>query len=255
MVNTASQVKKEIQAKRNREHAPLLQRFFKTGKGEYAEGDIFYGLTVPESRIIAKKFFDLPFTEIPKLLHSKIHEERAIALFILVEQFKKADEKMKKKIVDFYLSSTRWINNWDLVDLSSHKILGEYLVDKDAKILLKMAKSKNLWERRIAIVSAFAFIRRGKLKESFHLAEMLLKDSHDLMHKAVGWMLREAGKKDRVPLEVFLDTHAHHMPRTMLRYAIEKFSPAERQFYLSRKNFACGTAFAQQKKKSGMSRG
>lgn len=245
---TALQVQKEIKAKRNPQKAVLLQRFFKTGKGEYAEGDIFYGLTVPQSRIIAKKFFDLPFTEIPKLLHSKIHEERAIALFILVEQFDKADEKNKKKIFDFYLASTKWINNWDLVDLSSYKIVGEYLVDKDAKILTKLAKSKNLWEKRIAIVSTFAFIRRGKLKESFRLAEMLMHDKHDLMHKAVGWMLREAGKRDEVPLKVFLDTFAFTMPRTMLRYAIEKFPPRERQFYLSRKNFLCGTALSQKKK-------
>lgn len=233
---SALQVQKETKAKRNLQKAALLQRFFKTGKGEYAEGDIFYGLTVPESRVIAKKFGDLSFEEIQKLLYSKIHEERAIALFILVHQFKKADEKTKKKIFDFYLASTKWINNWDLVDLSSYKIVGEYLVDKNPAILTKLAKSKNLWERRIAIVSTFAFIRQGKLKESFRLAEMLLHDPHDLMHKAVGWMLREAGKRDRVPLEVFLETHAAHMPRTMLRYAIERFSPGERKYYLKKKN-------------------
>lgn len=228
-----SQVKKIV----NKEKAKLLSRYFKTGKGEYAEGDIFVGLMVPQARLIAKDFFHLSLSDIKKLLQSKIHEERLIALFILVRQFQKADEKKKKIIFDLYLRSTKYINNWDLVDLSSHKIVGEYLLDKDTKILYSLAKSKNIWERRIAIISTFAFIRKGKFRESLRLAEILLHDNHDLLHKAVGWMLREIGKKDIVPLEIFLEEHASHMPRTMLRYAIEKMPASQRTYFLSRKNF------------------
>lgn len=237
MKNNITKIKTEIKEKQNKEKAKLLSRYFKTGKGEYAEGDIFVGLMVPQSRLIAKEFFDISLSEVEELLHSKIHEERLIALFILVHQFQKADEKKKKIIFDLYLHSTKCINNWDLVDLSSHKIVGEYLLDKNTKILHTLSKSKNIWERRIAIISTFAFIRKGKFKESFQLAELLLHDTHDLIHKAVGWMLREIGKKDTVPLEIFLEEHASHMPRTMLRYAIEKMPASQRTYFLSKKNF------------------
>lgn len=235
MVKTVKDLKKVIKEKQNPQKALVLQSFFKTGKGQYAEGDIFYGLTVPESRVLAKEFQDIAFEEISELLYSKIHEERLIALFLLVEKFQKGDEKQKKKVVDFYLASMAWINNWDLVDTSAYKILGEYLLDKDTKILTQLVQSQDLWEKRIAIVSTFAFIRKGKLNETFRLAKILMHDSHDLIHKAVGWMLREAGKRDRIPLEVFLEEYASRMPRTMLRYAIEKFTPSERNYFLKKK--------------------
>lgn len=235
MVKNANTLKKAIKDKQNPQKAVILQSFFKTGKGQYAEGDIFYGLTVPESRILARQFQDIAFEEIPKLLHSKIHEERLIALFLLIEKFQKGDEKQKKKVVDFYLASTAWINNWDLVDTSAYKILGEYLLDKETKILTRLVLSKDLWEKRIAIVATFAFIRKGRLDETFRFAKILMHDSHDLIHKAMGWMLREAGKRDRIPLEVFLEEYASVMPRTMLRYAIEKFSPVEKNYYLKKK--------------------
>ncbi len=231
MVN-ALDVKKALLSKKNPAKAMFLQRFFKTGKGEYAEGDIFYGISVPESRSIAKQFQDLPFAQIPKLLHSKIHEERLVALYILIFHFDKSDDIKRKKIVDFYLTSSAWVNNWDLVDASAYHILGKYLLDKDKKILSGLAVSSYIWERRIAIVCTYAFIKKGDLRHTFKIAKILLKDRHDLIHKAVGWMLREAGKRDRVPLEVFLEKYASKMPRTMLRYAIEKFSPAERQYFL-----------------------
>jgi len=216
--------------------AKLLQGYFKTGKGEYGEGDIFLGLTVPVSRKIAVEFKNLPFPEIAKLLESKFHEERLIALLILVHKFNKGDEETKKKIYEFYLKNTRGINNWDLVDLSSHEIIGRYLLEKDKGILIKLAKSKNIWERRIACISTFEFIRNNKLDISLELAEMLLQDKHDLMHKAVGWMLREIGKRDLKTEIEFLDKHYKKMPRTMLRYAIEKFPEKLRVFYLKKED-------------------
>lgn len=235
MVKTVKTLKKVIKEKQNPQKALILQSFFKTGKGQYAEGDIFYGLTVPESRVLAKEFQDVAFEEIPELLHSKIHEERLIALFLLIEKFQKGNEKQKKKVVDFYLDSTAWINNWDLVDTSAYKILGDYLLEKETKILTRLVQSQDLWEKRIGIVSTFAFIRKGRLDETFRLAKILMQDNHDLIHKAVGWMLREAGKRDRIPLEVFLEEYAAQMPRTMLRYAIEKFNLQERNYYLKKK--------------------
>ncbi len=235
MVKTVKTLKKVIKEKQNPQKARVLQSFFKTGKGQYAEGDIFYGLSVPESRVLAKEFQDVAFEEIPELLHSKIHEERLIALFLLIEKFQKGDALQKKKVVDFYLDSTAWINNWDLVDTSAYKILGEYLLEKETKILTRLVQSKDLWEKRIGIVATFAFIRKGRLDETFRLAKILMKDNHDLIHKAVGWMLREAGKRDRIPLEVFLEEYAAQMPRTMLRYAIEKFNLQERNYYLKKK--------------------
>lgn len=235
MVKTVKTLKKVIKEKQNPQKARVLQSFFKTGKGQYAEGDIFYGLSVPESRVLAKEFQDVAFEEIPELLHSKIHEERLIALFLLIEKFQKGDALQKKKVVDFYLDSTAWINNWDLVDTSAYKVLGEYLLEKETKILTRLVQSKDLWEKRIGIVATFAFIRKGRLDETFRLAKILMKDNHDLIHKAVGWMLREAGKRDRIPLEVFLEEYAAQMPRTMLRYAIEKFNLQERNYYLKKK--------------------
>lgn len=210
-------------------------RFFKTGKGEYGEGDLFLGIMVPVQRSIAKQFWkELTLNDVRSLLKNRYHEVRLIALMILIEQMKKADEKMKKKIFDLYLASTKYINNWDLVDLSSHRIVGEYLQDKDRSILYELARSPLLWNRRISIISCFAFIRSGDYRDALALSELLLKDKHDLMHKAVGWMLREIGKKDRAMEEQFLRKHAKTMPRTMLRYAIEKFDDETRKAYLAR---------------------
>jgi 3-methyladenine DNA glycosylase AlkD len=210
----------------------LLAGYFKTKKGEYGEGDVFLGVTVPEQRKIAKQFSDLAIAEIQKLLKSKIHEHRLTALIILVSQFRKADEKIRKKIFDFYLKNIKYINNWDLVDLSSHEIVGAYLLNKPRDVLHRLAESKNIWSRRIAVVSTYHFIYRKDFADTLAIAEKLLGDDHDLLHKAVGWMLREVGKRDQKVLRRFLDKHATKMPRTTLRYAIEKFPESDRKKYL-----------------------
>ena len=223
----------ELTALANPEKASQLQRFFKTAKGEYAEGDIFLGITVPQIRIIAKKYTDLTYKEIQQLLNSKFHEERLAALLILVRKFKKTkDQKEKQFIYNFYLKNTRGINNWDLVDLSAPNIVGEFLFDKDKSILRQLAISKNIWERRIAVLATFPLIKKRKFGESLALSQILINDPHDLIHKAVGWMLREVGKKDINVLETFLKDKYNQMPRTMLRYAIEKFPEEKRQMYL-----------------------
>lgn len=228
------EIVKEMQKLTNPPKAKLLQGFFKTGKGEYGEGDVFLGITVPETRKIAKKHVAMQLNEVSELLHSKIHEHRLVALLILVEKFKKTDENGKKKICDFYLENSKNVNNWDLVDLSSHKIVGQYLLDKNKNILYKLARSNNLWQRRIAIIATFSFIKEGKFADSFKIAEMLLGDRHDLIHKAVGWMLREIGKKDQKAEEKFLMKHYRKIPRTMLRYAIERFDDKKRKFYMKK---------------------
>lgn len=212
-----------------------MAHYFKTGKGEYAEGDVFIGITVPVQRTIAKKYRDLPLTDIEKLLHSNIHEYRLTALFILCDQLKKADEVMKETYFDFYLSNTKWINNWDLIDLSARDIIGGWLIDKpkERKILYALARSKSIWERRIAIIATSAFMKNNDFTDTYAISEILLHDTHDLIHKAVGWMLREAGKRDEKALIDFLAKHYKVMPRTMLRYAIEKFSAVLRTRYLS----------------------
>jgi 3-methyladenine DNA glycosylase AlkD len=227
----------EIRALANPEKARVFQRFFKTGKGEYAEGDVFIGLTVPQSRAIAKKYLFLSLPEIKSLLDSDVHEERFIALIVLASQFKKSkkDRSARRRIVEFYLKNTSRINNWDLVDSSADKILGEFLNEDDKSVLHFLAKSQNLWERRIAIIATLAFIRKKRFGDTLAIAEMLLRDDHDLIHKAVGWMLREVGKRDRSVLEIFLKSHYKDMPRTMLRYSIEKFEPEVRQAYIKGK--------------------
>lgn len=202
--------------------------FFKTGKGQYGEGDVFIGVTVPEQRIVAKKYKDISLLEIEKLLKSSIHEHRLTGLLIL------AQKKLSKEIYDFYLAHTDCVNNWDLVDSSASYIVGEWLVDKNRNILYELARSKNLWERRIAIISTGVFIKNNDFTDTFAIAELLLHDTHDLIHKAVGWMLREAGKRDQDAEEEFLRKHYKTMPRTMLRYAIEKFSEDKRHEYLAK---------------------
>lgn len=219
----------------DRDRAKILQRFFKTGKGEYGDGDVFLGITVPQSRAIARKHKDLSFNDISKLLQSKIHEERLVALLILVHNFQIGDDTKKQQVFDFYLKNTKYINNWDLVDSSADKILGEYLLERPRDILVRLAYSNNLWERRIAIIATFQFIKKQKeYKWTFKIAEILLKDQHDLIHKATGWMLREVGKNiSQEAEEEFLKKHYKQMPRTMLRYAIERFPEKIRKTYLS----------------------
>jgi len=213
--------------------AKILQRFFKTGPGEYGAGDVFWGITSAKSRSLVRKYKDLSLTEIKQLLRSKIHEERQMALLILVYQYEHGSLPEQERIYRLYLKSTPYINNWDLVDLSAPKIVGVYLFDKPRAILYKLVKSSNLWERRLAVLATFYFIRQGQYADTLKLAQLLLKDKHDLMHKAVGWMLREVGKRSLKTEVAFLDKYASQMPRTMLRYAIEKLSPQQRSHYLS----------------------
>jgi 3-methyladenine DNA glycosylase AlkD len=231
----AADVQKELQEMADPGRAKLLGRYFKTGKGEYGEGDIFIGLKVPEIRLVAKRYKDLPLGDVETLLVSPIHEFRLTALIILTYVFEKADEVKKKSIYDFYLSHTKYINNWDLVDLSSHEIIGGWLINhpKERGMLYRLAKSGDLWEKRIAMISCFAFLNNKEFKEILTIAEMLLHDKHDLIHKAVGWGLREVGKRDLKTEENFLLKHYKSMPRTMLRYAIEKFPEKKRKFYMT----------------------
>ena len=228
MTTNLENLRTDLQLLANPEKAKLLQRFFKTGKGEYGEGDIFLGVMVPEQRKVAKKYSHIGLDEIQNLLQSKIHEHRLTAIFILILKYK----TKRKEIVDFYLDNLQAINNWDLVDLSAPKILGDYLSDKDRNILFQLARSNNLWEKRIAMLATAAFIRNNDFEDALNLSELLLNDSHDLIHKAVGWMLREIGKRDQKVEEKFLRKHYKTMPRTMLRYAIEKFDKDKREFYL-----------------------
>jgi len=247
-------IDKILEQYKNSDKAKILQRFFKTGKGEYGEGDIFLGLTMGQNREIAKQFLDLGFDEIQQLLDSEIHEKRMIGLLILVDKFK----DYPTKVYNFYLKNAKKINNWDLVDVTCHKIVGAFLLDKPRDILYKLAKSDNLWEKRISIISTFAFIREGDFEDTLKIAEILLGDNHDLkiqrilgprnsktrlrainvkvssdlIHKGVGWMLREVGKKNQEVLEEFLKKHYKVMPRTMLRYTIERFEENLRQRYL-----------------------
>ncbi len=210
-----------------------LKRFFKTGKGQYGEGDIFLGVMVPDSKKIVKKYAGISIDDALRLLKSKIHEERLTALLIMVEKTRHADETAKEILFKKYLENTQYINNWDLVDLSADKIVGSYLFDKPKDILHSLAESENLWERRIAILATYDFIKRGRYEETLLIAEILLNDSHDLIHKAVGWMLREVGKRcSQEALEQFLLVNYKQMPRTMLRYAIERFPEIIRLQYI-----------------------
>lgn len=218
------------------EQAANLARFFKTDPGQYGEGDQFIGVKVPVIRKVAKEFKSLPLAEVECLLHSEIHEERLLALVILVGQFEKADNAVRKRIYDLYLGNTAHINNWDLVDLSAPKIVGRHLETRSRRPLYRLAKSANLWERRISIVATGWFIWRDDFADTLKIAEILLNDEDDLIHKAVGWMLREVGKRDEAALVEFLDEHCRVMPRTMLRYSIEKFPEKKRQSYLKKKS-------------------
>jgi len=216
----------------NKDIAEHSQRFFKTGKGEYGEGDVFLGIRVPVLRKLVKKYRGISLSEVCKLLHSKFHEERLLAVLMLVQLFKTGGDEEQKQIYDLYLKNTEFINNWDLVDISAGNIVGAYLYEKDRVPLYRLVKSKNLWERRIAIIATFHFIRNDDFEDTLKIAEILLNDQEDLIHKAVGWMLREVGKRE-LEIEVeFLEEHYQKMPRTMLRYAIERIPERRRKMYL-----------------------
>ncbi len=232
MSKRLTELRREIKLIASPEIASKMKWFFKTGKGEYGEGDQFAGLKVPTQRKLAREFKDLSFADLKVLLNSTVHEERLISLLILVEKFEKGTEKEKQVIFKFYNKNRKGINNWDLVDLSAPKIIGKYLLEKDKSLLFKFAVSKNLWERRIAILSTYEFIRNGKYDATLKIAKILLEDEHDLIHKAVGWMLREIGNRDLSVEEKFLKPHYKKMPRTMLRYSIEKFPELKRKKYL-----------------------
>jgi len=228
------QLKKELSSLVDPKQAKVLQKFFKTGPGEYGEGDIFLGIKVPLQREVANKYIQLSFDNIENLLKSKIHEYRLIGLLILISKYKIAKEKEREKIFNFYLKNYQGINNWDLVDMSAPYIVGDYLLNRNKDILYKLARSKNLWKKRIAIVSTFTFIKNNKFNDVLKISELLLNDNHDLIHKAVGWMLRELGKRNQKIEEDFLKKYIKKMPRTMLRYAIEKFEEKKRKSYLAK---------------------
>jgi 3-methyladenine DNA glycosylase AlkD len=228
----AQDIQRRLKKIGNSEHAAISQRFFKTGPDEYGEGDIFIGIRVPVLRKLVKEFKDLPTREVEILLRSPIHEERLLAILLLVHIFNKGDDEVKKDVYDLYLKSTEFINNWDLVDVSAEHIVGAYLMDKNKRPLYRLAKSKNLWDRRISIMATFHFVKRHEFSETLKISNMLISDRHDLIHKACGWMLREIGKRDLKTEETFLKEHYKKMARTMLRYAIEKFPENKRQRYL-----------------------
>ncbi len=225
----------ELQTLGRAEKAAQLSRFFKTGKGQYGENDRFLGVTVPQTRRVAMAHAGVNLADLQQLIRSEWHEVRLCALFILTIQFNKGDEPTRTELVHFYLNNTQHTNNWDLVDLSAWKTIGTYLLDRPRNLLYRLAESPLLWDNRIAMVSTYAFIRQGQLDDTFALAEKMMGHKHDLMHKAIGWMLREAGKRDEKRLIDFVENHRLVMPRTMLRYAIEKLSATQRK-HLMRKD-------------------
>lgn len=232
---TVQKIRTRLQKLGNKQRAMDSQRYFKTGSGEYGEGDIFLGITVPEIRRLAASYQAITLREVAQLLRSAIHEERLLALLILVRSYGRGDEHAQKRIYELYLKNTRYVNNWDLVDASAMHIVGAFLMGKGKKPLYVLARSKDLWERRIAVMATFHFIKHDTFVESLAIARKLLTDEEDLIHKAVGWMLREIGKRHIQIEERFLKDHYKKMPRTMLRYAIERFPESKRQRYLKGK--------------------
>jgi 3-methyladenine DNA glycosylase AlkD len=226
-------LQKELKSNSNKKQAEILQKFFKTGKGEYGEGDVFLGIKVPVLRNISKRY-NLNLKEIEILLNSKIHEERLVALFILIRKYLVSSDKKRKEIFNFYIDNSEKINNWDLVDLSAPNIVGDYLLDKNKIKLYELSKSKNVWKRRISIVSTISFIRKNNFLDTIRISEILLKDEHPLIHKGVGWMLREVGKRNLSLLKAFLKKNYKKMPRVMLRYSIEKFDLEERKKWMKK---------------------
>ena len=235
MLLISDQIKKDLLGFSDPERAKKLSGYFKTDKGQYGEGDIFLGIPVPQQRKVAKKYADLSLDDLQELLKSEIHEHRLTALLILVSKYEKADDRGKEEIFGFYLKNIGHVNNWDLVDSSAPRIVGDYLVKRDRAVLFKLAKSSSLWKRRIAVLATSAFVGNNDFVDALAISKLLLLDEHDLIHKAVGWMLREIGKRDQDVLEEFLEKYSVRMPRTMLRYSIEKFSEDKRKYYLTRK--------------------
>jgi 3-methyladenine DNA glycosylase AlkD len=229
---TATAISRRLRSQAKPESVAILQRFFKTGPGEYGEGDRFIGVTLPVIRAVGRECHGTPIDELLKLLRSPVHEERTLALLMLVDAFKSGDEPARRRIYNLYLANTRFINNWDLVDCSAAQIVGGWLRGRSTAPLIRLAKSKSLWERRIAMIATFDGIRRGEFDDTFRIAALLLHDDHDLIHKAVGWMLREVGKRVGASERAFLADRYKTMPRTMLRYAIERFPEVERRRYL-----------------------
>jgi 3-methyladenine DNA glycosylase AlkD len=230
-----AQIRNELMLLGDPDRAKKLAGFFKTGKGQYGEGDVFLGIPVPEQRKVSKKYVGLSCEDLLELLRSEIHEYRLTALLIMVIKYGKADDSGKKEIFDYYLKNTEFVNNWDLVDLTAPKIVGDFLVNRDRSILFELVKSVSLWERRIAVLATFYFIRNNDFDDALTISKLLLSDQHDLIHKAVGWMLREIGKRDQEVLEEFLREYSSQMPRTMLRYSIEKFDKEKRKQFLKKK--------------------
>jgi 3-methyladenine DNA glycosylase AlkD len=228
-------IRNALQAEADPRRAAISQRFFKTGPGEYAEGDVFLGVRVPLLRKLAKAYLQTSLSMLQYLLSSPVHEERHLALFILVQRFAREKNRKRREIYDFYLENLAGVNNWDLVDASAEHIVGAYLFDRSPRQLLRLARSCRLWDRRVAIMATFHFIKRNHFNTTFELADLLLRDPEDLIQKAVGWMLREIGKRDPAREETFLKPRYLRMPRTMLRYAIEKFPEPKRCAYLQGK--------------------
>jgi 3-methyladenine DNA glycosylase AlkD len=235
---TAASALKRLRALGDPDDAKFLQRFFRTGPGEYGEGDRFLGIRVPDTRRLARELRGMPLDQIERLLHDPYHEARLLAVILLADAYDRGTSAERNAAFRLYLRNSTRINNWDLVDLSAPNVVGAHLATRPRARLDKLARSRNLWERRIAIVATQHFIRNRDFDDTLRIAQVLLHDEHDLIHKAVGWMLREVGKRDRAPLEAFLDEHAHEMPRTMLRYAIEHFSPTERRRYMDARRLA-----------------
>ena len=233
-VSLEKEIKRKLRKFARKEKVLILQRFFKTGPGQYGEGDIFLGVKVPEIRSLVKEYQDLPLKQALKLLKSPIHEERLLALLILVLKYKQGDKLLQKEVYRLYLKHTKYINNWDLVDLTAEHIVGAFLMEKTKRPLFLLAKSKDIWERRISIISTFHFIKNNRFTDTLKISEILLNDREDLIQKGVGWMLREVGKRKRLALEKFLNKHYKNMPRTMLRYAIERFPETKRISFLRR---------------------
>jgi len=231
-VSSAAAITRDLRRQADPEDAKFLQRLFKTGPGEYGEGDVFLGIRVPTTRKFVAQYRGSDLTEIGKLLQSRFHEARLLALLILVYRFRRGDARTRRDVYALYQSHLKWVNNWDLVDGSAEHIVGGHLVNRSRRPLYQLARSPNVWRRRIAIMATFHFIRQGEFGETLDLADMLLNDEHDLIHKAAGWMLREVGKRNRKVEEAFLEQHYRTMPRTMLRYAIERFPEQRRKAYL-----------------------
>ncbi len=230
-----NEIRKKLKALANADKAAILQRFFKTAPGEYGEGDIFLGINAPTLKALVKEYKNISVTEAEELLHSDLHEERALALQFWVRLYAQKNPDNKELIYQRYLANTDWINNWDLVDATAAHIVGHHLLQRDRKILFQLAKSGSLWKRRMSIIATHHFIRQHDFVDTLKIAAILINDKEDLMHKAVGWMLREVGNRDLKTEEEFLEKHYQQMPRTMLRYAIEKFPEPKRKFWLNRK--------------------